>query len=341
MSYKDIFKEAFSELSPSESTEEIVNNVIERASNMSENKTKKSIGKRIAIGAAVAAAALSVMTIGVGAAYNWDFEEAFGGMFRLKYEAQKVFGGDEIREFDFMGMGLTIGEVYECDGGTLTVQGVIADDYNAIVMLQAAFEGEYKAGGFGDESSYDKSEIDVSLKVDGEDAGLGTGKRDVEGEEGLVNYTLEYRAEEGADPIKGKTLSFKIEGGFVTEPIEFDIDMNFDTVSVTKTAHDIEAPGFDGETCTIKEFIVTPLGLRVECDKELDNEVLSNRYMTDWYKQPVTLTYSDGSEETYIGMRSSTRVGSDYAFYSYKFTYPVNTSELVAITLDGLKIELS
>ena len=78
------------------------------------------------IGIAAAAAVLLCGTITVGAVSEWDFAALFRNYFSEK-------SGSEI-SYDFSGMGLNIGESYQGEGYTLTVQGVIADT-NAVYTL--------------------------------------------------------------------------------------------------------------------------------------------------------------------------------------------------------------
>lgn len=78
------------------------------------------------IGLAAAAAVILCGTVTAGAVSDWDYAALF-----RKYFSDKT--GTEI-SYDFSGMGLDIGQQYEGEGYTLTVQGVIADQ-NAVYTL--------------------------------------------------------------------------------------------------------------------------------------------------------------------------------------------------------------
>ncbi len=87
-------------------------------------RKKERRGFRVSI--AAAAAVLLCGTITAGAVSDWDFAALF-----RKYFSDKT--GTEI-DYDFFGMGLSIGESYQGEGYTLTVEGVIADT-NAVYLL--------------------------------------------------------------------------------------------------------------------------------------------------------------------------------------------------------------
>lgn len=78
------------------------------------------------IGLAAAAAVILCGTVTAGAVSDWDYAALF-----RKYFSDKT--GTEI-SYDFSGMGLDIGQQYEGEGYTLTVEGVIADT-NAVYLL--------------------------------------------------------------------------------------------------------------------------------------------------------------------------------------------------------------
>ena len=78
------------------------------------------------IGLAAAAAVILCGTVTAGAVSDWDYAALF-----RKYFSDRT--GTEI-SYDFSGMGLGIGESYQGEGYTLTVEGVIADT-NAVYLL--------------------------------------------------------------------------------------------------------------------------------------------------------------------------------------------------------------
>lgn len=78
------------------------------------------------IGLAAAAAVILCGTVTAGAVSDWDYAALF-----RKYFSDRT--GTEIN-YDFSGMGLGIGESYQGEGYTLTVEGVIADT-NAVYLL--------------------------------------------------------------------------------------------------------------------------------------------------------------------------------------------------------------
>lgn len=76
-------------------------------------------------------------TVTAGAVSNWDYAALF-----RKYFSDKT--GTEI-SYDFSGMGLDIGQQYDGEGYTLTVQGVIADQNAVYTLYEIALDESVQA----------------------------------------------------------------------------------------------------------------------------------------------------------------------------------------------------
>ena len=89
------------------------------------------------IGIAAAAAVLLCGTVTAGAVSDWDYVALF-----RKYFSEKA--GTEI-DYDFSGMGIDIGESYQGEGYTLTVEAVLADQTAVYTLYNIALDESVQA----------------------------------------------------------------------------------------------------------------------------------------------------------------------------------------------------
>ena len=225
MNYREIFENALSEVcekAPFSDDDKLFDIVKERTRTMKKTSTKWK--KPTAVTAAALSAA-AVVTVSAGAALNWDFNSAFGSIFRsrtagLPEERAVTFVEKENRlepvntavndtytaaGFDYTRYGKELDLSCGGEGFTVDFKGMINDGWVLYVMYDITFEDSAAAAhkeGFTD--------WDAHIIYDTADgAGRGMDNRLISVSGNTYSYYGELYAEED---ISGKTLTLDCRG---------------------------------------------------------------------------------------------------------------------------------
>ena len=215
------------------------------------------------IGIAAAAAVLLYGTITAGAVSEWDFAALFRNYFSEK-------SGSEI-SYDFSGMGLNIGESYQGEGYTLTVQGVIADTNAVYTLYEIALDESVKAQLAGSE----KVSVNMGLGGGLSDTG-GTGHHEplIPDENGVWHGVYTAEIDYGTD-LKAKTLDYYSRMIIITRE-------NGDSIMLPQIGDGHKLGSVSLADITVQQ------GIRRECSVILPDDINQVEY-TSLYLTPMQL----------------------------------------------------
>lgn len=211
---KNRYKKAFDEISPIRSDEELLRAVLDRkAENM---KSTRKIGKK-AIAILVAAVMLAAATVVVGAAYQWDLSAAFEGVFRNR----SIMNRESVDlDMDFSQIMTEIGQSFEGEGFTLTVDGVVAASETAYFIYTIRFEEDfpydYKHQDiYGDATGWFDWDIEyygLEFSLDGEPWRAMLAKDSID-HHWLDEQTMQsvFRIDSDGIPFENKTITLTID----------------------------------------------------------------------------------------------------------------------------------
>lgn len=356
---KNQYKKAFDAISPIRSDEELLRAVLDRkAENM--NTTRK-IGKK-AIAILVAAAVVLGMTVvGVGAAYQWNLSAAFEGLFRDRSErlGEKADPG-----IDFSRLGTEIGQSFEGEGYTLTVDGVVAASETAYFIYTIRFGEDFpydyrhqdiygNATGWFD---WDIEFFGLEFSLNGEPWKPGL-KMDSIDHRWIDEQTMQsaFRVDSYGIPLENKTLTLTIDDISRSRiekhvPVEeqsvecgFSVDVNLDEKmfykSVTVESNvSITLDGIGGVVIT--EVEVSPFRVNYIVISDDGREVDD---MDLWYalihRGAVVIILRDGSIIETDTTRDHQADGGVRMIVDSK--YPVDPAEVASVRIGDTVIDLT
>lgn len=313
-------------------------------------------GKKALIAAGAAAAVLAGTTLSVGAAVDWDYRTLFN-----KYFSEQT---DAPVGFDFTGMGLDVDHRFDCEGYTIHVKSILADEYSMMILYDTILDDEI----LREHTVYD---IDTALYVDvtyGKDSLRFSGAVDTtklsDGVFQSMYHIVPIQLKEVLNP-KDITLTFSpsslrvdVEDGseitFNCAADSLDIslaDISFDSSKTAANVHHLPYYGSNKAT-TIS---LSPLSLTVNFDaithpEEITDGLNGNDEKYDsemptaenWIIKAIR---NDGTELT-LKQRNHT---SYYDGISQPnklqifipFETPLRTDDIVAIMIDDVLIPLA
>lgn len=307
-------------------------------------------GKKALIAAGVAAAVLAGTTLSVGAAVNWDYQSLFN-----KYFSDRT---DTPVGFDFTGMGMDIDHRFDCEGYTVHVKSILADQYALMVLYDVILDEETMAT--YDEIEYATYALDYDFHVDGEHIGFG-------GTENMLNPTepgvyersihialkddtidwhdisvmfysdsfpIYVRSDEESSPEK-----ILLNGS--EETLEVSLaDISFASTKSAAQPHCL--PGFGSNQATT--ISISPISFFVNFDAITDPDAFDyiDLPSNHWVVQAV---YSDGTQRTLEYSPHSgfyNREAEPYILHEYmRWNEPLRTDDIVAIMIDDVLIPLA
>ncbi len=332
MNYKRIMQEAFSEVSPSLSDEEIRTNVIERTENM--NKQAKN-PRRWYIPLIVAAAVVSITTVGVGAAYGWDFVQLFNENFENKADDYVLPTNidNQANTVDLSDMGEDIFQSFEFEYGTVDFIGYISDSSNIMLMYNLDIDEEALGDNAQDDAYWQLSDA-IPKHREKSSSGQGYCNPD-----GSFTYYTTYSYGENAltngDVFRIKFTELYSFGNdiYSSIPLTEPIILEFTLENVNTAYKEIKCNHYyidDGYSRTLDKVIITPLSI-------------------DWYSlrgkaaqsdtrlwESIEFTLSDG---TVIKNYDITGTDSgEYDFFSAKLDKPIDPYEVISVMICGIEI---
>lgn len=313
-------------------------------------------GKKALIAAGAAAAVLAGTTLSVGAAVDWDYRTLFN-----KYFSEQT---DAPVGFDFTGMGLDVDHRFDCEGYTVHVKSILADEYSMMILYDVTLDDAIPEA----HTVYD---INSALMVDvmcGHDNLRYSGNVDtIKISDGVFHsmyHIVPIQLEEVLNP-KDITLTFSpsslrvdVEDGseitFNCAADSLDIslaDISFDSVKTASDAHYLPYYG-SNEATTIS---LSPLSLTVNFDavthpeeiadglngndEKHDSAIPSSK---DWSIKAIRndgteLTLKQGNHTSYYDGISQPNKLQIYI----PFETPLRTDDIVAIMIDDVRIPLA
>ncbi len=130
---KDRIIDAYNNIAPTRSDDEIIDAIIGKARPME----KKRFNKKALIIPAAAVMALTIGTVGVGAAYNWNYAELLDSFFATRMSDNDV---ESNSGFDFDKYGMALNKTVKKDGCTLDIKGVVADRNTAYIIADVTVD---------------------------------------------------------------------------------------------------------------------------------------------------------------------------------------------------------
>lgn len=332
MNYRKLIREAFFEVSPSISDERIMKNVIERSKNTTK-QVKHSNRRHIPMIAA--AAVVSITTVGVGAACNWDISQLFNTYFQNKADDYILPTNIESQAdiVDLTDMGNDILQSFEFEYGRVDFTGYISDSSNIMLMYTLSIDED----ALGKNSQADAYwQLSDGAKTHTEKSSSSQGCR---GTDNSFTYCTTYNY--GANTLTNGDI-FRIEftelcsfgkDTYTSLPLSEPIILEFTLENINNAYKEINCSHQytdDGYSRTLDKVIITPLSI-------------------DWYSlrgksaqsdtqlwESIEFTLSDG---TVIKNYDITGTDSgEYDFFSAKLDKPIDPYEVISVTICGTEI---
>ncbi len=310
------------------------------------------------IAAATAAALLAGTTLTVGAAVDWDYNSLFQDFFNKQVEESS--GTEPVKYVDLTGMGMDINETVEFEGYTLDIKSVIADAYNIYTLYDITITDTSLIPG----EIYDLiPTLSCDIRIDGRRPMGSSGSTASEKISDTVYRfaTLDGIADKrdgmltdaeitiqfmGLTVVSDETIqlegkySMPLGDDFVPNPnMTKELDVNF------------QLPKY-GPNCASK-ITLSPFRIIIDVTEIADQSYFTKEIIMpgeegyEEYKEKskawtITAIYADGTEQTMEGeiqhnMYKHYQDETDCfgATFDRILKYPVNTNEIVAISIDG------
>lgn len=312
-------------------------------------------------GIAAAAAVLVCGAVTVGAVNDWNYAAVFS-----KYLSDK--SGMDV-SYDFTGMGLDIGQTFEGEDHTLTVQSVVADAFSLYIFYDIAL-GEKMQALIADEPT-PTAHYGLYASVtdpDGTSEYSKTGRWDnsIYDSENDVFHCMYIADLTSGDTFFGKELKLYSAAPDVWTPTRYSNDPEDGRYHLSRISEDAIV------TADLSEIEVQ-LGLEAECSVILPTDIKETEFDTMyisqiqimfrrewWYADynvslpqfmgdardiTFTMIYADGTELTRNGFESSDGGASlndgGYDCYiktAFTFMNPIDLDGLVAVRIGDTEI---
>lgn len=308
--------------------------------------------KKALIAAGAAAAVLAGTTLSVGAAVGWDYQSLFN-----QYFSDRT---DTPMGFDFTGMGLDVDHRFDCEGYTIHIKSILADQYALMVLYDVILDEETMAA--YDEIEYTTSALDYDFHADGEHIGFG-GTENVLDQtkpgvyERIIHIALKDDTMDWHDisvMFYSDSLPIYVRSDEESSPEQILLNGSEETLEVsladisfasTKSAAQPHClPGFGSNQATT--ISISPISFFVNFDAITDPDAFDytdgKMPSNHWVVQAV---YSDGTQRTLEYSPHSgfyNRVAEPYILHQYmRWNEPIRTNDIVAILIDDVLIPLS
>ncbi len=364
---KKEYNAMFDKLVPQKSDEELLRAVLSgKADIMNENKKRK---RKAIIIPALVAAALCATTVGVSAAYNWNIGAAIEDIFKLNSDVTSNTEPD-LNSFDFEALGgKELSDVIRFDGYVVKMRGVAASVNTSFFVYDVVFDENYDyALGEGEkwllpitpayEPGLPKDDFDMSgssseagfLGMDGNVAHcFGKVKTDIAVQGKTMVLSLCNVVREKADGSNDRSIA----------PTEtsYTVKFDFDAAAASKVIKLNEHITADNEnTGTLTEIVVSPFEVSMhimwdtpisELDRFYNNSI--DDYPEAHLSKTIKVTFKDGTVKDInaflppnvdISETTQNEGGENETTYgvgvlSMEWKYPVNSSDIVSVTIGG------
>lgn len=262
--------------------------------------------------------------------------------------------------FDFSSVGKVLGNKFEGEGYTLTVNGVVADAHTAhfiyMIEFNDKFPFDYKHTDVKGEGWFDWSVRDIALKVNGEEANIGMSSS------GLDDVWLDENTLQGSFMLSCDEISLE----------NSDLALTIGSLSrshVTDSAPDDKQEIDCGMTVDLTLGDMTGMELDLTPNKGFEADGIGNVVISEVKITPFKLTYTvlpaDGqqvefekfceaifkdSSETGVTLKNGAKVSAKTGMGAQKnggmesfmeMSYPVDPAEVASVTICGREISLT
>lgn len=288
--------------------------------------------RRIACIAAVMLTAFSAVLV-VGAYSGWDYASLF----------RNYYGLDTENGYDFSNVGVDLNETLVCDGMTVQLGSMLADENTVRFMYDVTFEN-----GIGDSCSYDCRLYAVLHKPDGTTAEpIIIGCDTVEQTENTVRLCTHmiFQPEDG---LAGGTLQFRLEEitanawhenekQIFTVGEEFSVDMGF--LQDVVNCEVVPDPYIQMKLgARLESVCLTPLRLQMEFTRFNKQ----NQDTEEWVNNCYAIM-QDGTQVQLLpfnAWESNTNGYTGITMLGFSLKTPINTQEVTALLLNGTEVPI-
>ncbi len=340
---KEDITRLFDKITPIRSDDEIIAHVIGKAENMEEKNTKRNKGfKKPIIAACAAVTALTIGTVGVGAANNWDY----AGLLTNFFSGRAIENTAEWQNnFDFEKYGMPLDKTIVNDDFTLNFHGIAADKSTAIIVLDVILNDT--KGEVAEIASLSATANPIvsgshSYIIDQNENSFTMAvyfTSDTELPDDVISFefnTLYYDlmpVEGTTDVIVSRTLS-------INEAIEIDMG-SFDRNSDMKTINPEHIYNIDEYEMMLTEIRITPFRIcyELKVDKE-QKHTIWNEGCHKQFENEISIMLTDGNEMQFRG--GVFGGGTEETLVGEKnFYYPINPDDVVSVTIAGVTYNLT
>ncbi len=310
-------KDYFDGITTAKSADDIVKSVMERAAKRPERSRLRS--KPLAV-AAAAAVVLVGATVGVGAANDWNYSQAFKALFEANQE--RTYGETIVEPVDFNYDGYTksLDVQYEYKGHTIDVKWVASDGVAAVFLYEIEC---------GSQEELDELHLGFNATID-EDISYSHTNISPIFDGGKAIGSTRIILEE--DNLIGKTVDFNIytdDDGY-TVSVLIDFIATADCITLNEGNY---GSFLDGEG-NISEIRISPMSMMYKLSDwtnmsgigryDRGYKLKNGNYIDTWQYWSGNQVKSDGDESVYLIV----------------FDYPIDIDEISAIVLGDTTVEL-
>lgn len=341
---KEDITRLFDKITPIRSDNEIIKSVIGKAEIMEEKNTKRNKGfKKPLIAACAAVTALTVGTVGVGAANNWDY----AGLLTNFFSGRAIENTAEWQNnFDFEKYGMPLDKTIVNADYTLNFHGIAADRSTAIIVLDVIMN---------DLNSEVSEFVNLSATAT-MPLGISSGSYLIEQNENALTLAVYFGSDTDfpndvvsfefnslryellhEDGTTDETMNRKF---YIGETIEIDMG-SFNRSTDIKTIKPEHIYNFDKYELTLTEIRITPF--RICYELEGDNSKKSAMWIDGTHEKildEISIMLSDGNEMRFRGGAFGGVTEETFAGEK-TFFYPINPDDVVSVTIAGVTYDLT
>lgn len=331
MNYSEMFKKSFSSVSPVKNDKELLKSVLERTEKM-ENKKKMSLKKPL-IAVCAAVIAITMATVTVGAANDWDYVGMFKIIFGDKAENinENIVSESSIikNELDYVDIKL-VAAAADMHGVMAIIDVTGKNDYKVC----ESFEDVYLRYTFAENHGF-------IMDWDGNAEATCTSSGVIEANENFLRICIRMTTSantqnngihltvHNSDWSKRWETVFKAD--FSDKKAVYEINTDFN-ISVTSIPYDPEK--ISKEKATVSQLSASPISLY------LAGEFPLNFFIADYENSYVVM---DNDEKVGFGSSGSLddSVNDEpYKSISIELKEPINPEEIASLVIDGEIIEI-
>ena len=336
------YNRLFDKVTSDRSDKEFLCGVLRKAENM---EKKARLNKKAIIIPVAAALTLTVGTVAVGAANDWDYAGLLTSFFAGRAADNNTIWQDN---FDFSKYGMAINKTITKDDCTVTVRGIAADKNTAYIIADITVnelaesnldhKDVYLLGYLNDTVSF--SSASACIEQNGNTFTMScpiSMESDKEFANDTVTFTLVdftyFTTDENGEY---STNSIELYEEIEVDMSSFNHDAAYRTITVNAPFTHIGSSD-NSYDVTLEEIQISPLSFSYSIAAYAENEQAiygENNSFVDG----VLLTFADGST---MDFSNASMVYNDGSFNcTHIASYPINPDEVVGVTIAGITYDL-